>query len=107
MMVDLAVFADEKYDAKAWLNEACRGRLPDDPVDRYLTDLEMKLQLMAETITADLDEQSTGALLRVPRASRDVLRVRDDATTLRSTVSAILAKLKQVWLPLRSYFALT
>ncbi|BBN04234.1 conserved oligomeric Golgi complex subunit 7 [Marchantia polymorpha subsp. ruderalis] len=95
MMVDLALFGDEKYDAKAWLNAACRDRLPDDPVDRYLTDLEMKLQLMAETITADLDEKSTGALLRVPRASRDVLRVRDDAITLRATVSAILAKLKQ------------
>ncbi|CAM6118369.1 unnamed protein product [Calypogeia fissa] len=95
MMVDLAVFADEKYDAKAWLNTACRGRLPDDPVDRYLTDLEMKLQLMADSITADLDEQSSGALKRVPRASRDVERVRGDAIALRSTVSAILAKLKQ------------
>ncbi|KAL2633454.1 hypothetical protein R1flu_004933 [Riccia fluitans] len=95
MMVDLAAFGDEKYDAKAWLNAACRGRLPDDPLDRYLTDLEVKLQLMAETITADLDEKSSSALFRVPRAARDVQRVRDDAITLRATVSAILAKLKQ------------
>ncbi|KAL3694263.1 hypothetical protein R1sor_007914 [Riccia sorocarpa] len=95
MMVDLAAFGDEKYDAKAWLNVACRGRLPDDPLDRYLTDLEVKLQLMAETITADLDEKSSSALFRVPRAARDVQRVRDDAITLRATVSAILAKLKQ------------
>ncbi len=60
----------------------------------------MKLQLMAESIAGSLEEQSAQALLRVPRASRDVLRIRDDAISLRSTVSAVLNKLNQVPLSL-------
>ena len=96
MMLDLASFGDDKFHSKAWVNAACKARHPDDSLDKYLGDLEMKLQLMAENIAASLEEQSAQALLRVPRASRDVFRVRDDAVSLRSTVSAVLHKLKQV-----------
>lgn len=96
MMLDLASFGDDKFHAKSWVNAACKARHPDDSLDKYLGDLEMKLQLMAENIAASLEEQSAQALLRVPRASRDVFRVRDDALSLRSTVSAVLHKLQQV-----------
>lgn len=95
-MLDLASFGDDKFHAKAWVNGACKARHPDDSLDKYLGDLEMKLQLMAENIAASLEDQSAQALLRVPRASRDVFRVRDDAVSLRSTVSAVLHKLQQV-----------
>ncbi|RXH94896.1 hypothetical protein DVH24_024580 [Malus domestica] len=43
----------------------------------------------AEEIAASLEEQSASALLRVPRATRDVVRIRDDA------VSSILDKFKK------------
>lgn len=95
MMLDLASFGDDKFHAKSWVNAACKARHPDDSLDKYLGDLEMKLQLMAENIAASLEDQSAQALLRVPRASRDVFRVRDDALSLRSTVSAVLHKLQQ------------
>lgn len=55
----------------------------------------MKLQSISEEIASSLDDQSSAALLRVPRASRDVVRLRDDAVTLRSAVSGILQKLKK------------
>lgn len=95
MMLDLASFSDEKFDAKKWINGACKARHPEDPVEKHLGDLEMKLQVMSEEIASALDEQSAAALLRVPRASRDVIRVRDDAVALRSAVSGILQKLKK------------
>lgn len=94
-MLDLASFGDDKFHAKSWVNAACKARHPDDSLDKYLGDLEMKLQLMAENIASSLEDQSAQALLRVPRASRDVFRVRDDAVSLRSTVSAVLHKLQQ------------
>ena len=61
-----------------------------------MVDLEMKLQMASEEIAASLEEQSSAALLRVPRATRDVIRLRDDAVSLRSAVSGILQKLKKV-----------
>ncbi|KAJ8541644.1 hypothetical protein K7X08_002460 [Anisodus acutangulus] len=95
MMVDLSSFSDEKFDPKKWINAACQSRHPQDPLDKHLVDLEMKLQMVSEEISASLEEQSAAALLRVPRASRDVIRLRDDALSLRSSLSAILLKLKK------------
>ncbi|MCE5167355.1 Golgi transport complex subunit 7 [Datura stramonium] len=95
MMVDLSSFSDQKFDAKKWINAACLSRHPQDPLDKHLVDLEMKLQMVSEEIAASLEEQSAAALLRVPRATRDVIRLRDDALSLRSSLSAILLKLKK------------
>ncbi|KAL1362471.1 hypothetical protein AAHE18_03G083700 [Arachis hypogaea] len=95
MMLDLGPFSSENYDSKKWINAACQSRHPQEPVDKHFVDMEMKIQMVSEEIAASLEEQSAGALLRVPRATRDVIRLRDDAVSLRSAVSAILQKLKK------------
>ncbi|CAI8615930.1 unnamed protein product [Vicia faba] len=95
MMVDLGPFSNENFDPKKWINSACQSRHPQESLDKHLVDLEMKLQMVSEEIAASLEDQSTAALLRVPRATRDVIRLRDDAVSLRSAVSAILQKLKK------------
>lgn len=94
-MVDLGSFSDEKFDAKKWINNACQSRHPEEPLEKHLVDLEMKLQIMSEEIAASLEEQGSAALLRVPRATRDVVRLRDDALSLRQSVASILLKLKK------------
>lgn len=55
----------------------------------------MKLQMVSEEIAASLEDQSAASLLRVPRATRDVLRLRDDAVSLRNSVAGILHKIKK------------
>lgn len=96
MMVDLGSFSDDKFDAKKWINAACQARHPQDPLEKHLVDLEMKLQMTSEEIAASLEDQSAAAILRVPRATRDVIRLRDDAVSLRASVAAILQTLKKV-----------
>ncbi|GKU89630.1 hypothetical protein SLEP1_g3744 [Rubroshorea leprosula] len=59
-------------------------------------DLEMNLQMVSEEIAASLEEQSASALLRVPRATRDVLHLCDDAVSLRNFIAGILNKLKKL-----------
>eukprot|EP00850_Spirogloea_muscicola_P014912 SM000110S18919 [mRNA] locus=s110:433576:438452:+ [translate_table: standard] len=115
MLVDLAAFSEERFDARAWLNAACAAQPPDDAADKYLAELEIKLQLLAaypdqpvpssgagvtlpgasEDIASSLEELSGSALLRIPRAVRDTNRVRDDAHGLRGTVGGILQRLEQ------------
>lgn len=95
-MLDLGPFSAENFDPKKWVNSACQTRHPQESVDKHLVDLEMKLQMVSEEIAASLEEQSAAALLRVPRATRDVIRLRDDAVSLRSAISGILQKLKKV-----------
>ncbi|XP_027353668.1 conserved oligomeric Golgi complex subunit 7 isoform X2 [Abrus precatorius] len=95
MMLDLGPFSNENFDPKKWINSASQTRHPQDSLDKHLVDMEMKLQMVSEEIAASFEEQSAAALLRVPRATRDVIRLRDDAVSLRSAVSAILQKLKK------------
>lgn len=94
--MDLASFSEEGFRPKDWVNAACHSKPPDEPIDKYLSEVEMKLQLLAENIAAQLEEQSGSAILRVPRAIREIDRVRDDALSLRGTVGGILQKLEQV-----------
>lgn len=95
MMLDLGPFSSENFDPKKWINSATQSRHPEDSLDKHLVDLEMKLQMVSEEIAASLEEQSASAILRVPRANRDIIRLRDDAVSLRSAVSGILQKLKK------------
>lgn len=110
-MIDLGAFSDEdKFDAKKWINTVTSqySRSHEENkednkessmvlLEKHLADLEMKLQMMSEEISASLEEQSGAALLRVPRASRDVIRLRDDSVSLRTSVSGIIQKLKKVF----------
>ena len=96
MNLDLGPFSSESFDPKKWINSACQTRHPHESLDKHLVDLEMKLQMVSEEIAASLEELSASALLRVPRATRDVIRLRDDAVSIRSAVSGILQKLKKV-----------
>lgn len=96
MMLDLGPFSGDNFDPKKWINSACKSRHPEESVDKHLVDLEMKLQMVSEEISASLEEQSAAALLRVPRTTRDIIRLRDDAVSLRSAVAGILQKLKKV-----------
>ncbi|KAL3645202.1 Golgi transport complex subunit 7 [Castilleja foliolosa] len=95
MMVDLSSFSEGNFDPKKWINGAVQQKHPQDPVEKHLVDLEMKLQMVSEEIASSLEEHSSAAILRVPRASRDVLRLRDDALSLRSAVANILLFLKK------------
>ncbi|GKV52044.1 hypothetical protein SLEP1_g58651 [Rubroshorea leprosula] len=51
--------------------------------------------MVSEEIAASLEEQSASALLRVPRATRDVLCLRDDTVSLCNSVAGFLDKLKK------------
>lgn len=44
-MTDLSVFAEAGFDAKAWINAACAGRPQQEPLERFLAELEMRLQV--------------------------------------------------------------
>lgn len=104
VVIDLGEFAEDGFDPKRWINAALETRHPQDPLERYISDLEESLRSSSENIADTLEKESADALRRVPLAVRDVLRLRDEAMALRSVVSSILLKLKKVhppafWIP--------
>ncbi|CAA6656135.1 unnamed protein product [Spirodela intermedia] len=95
VVIDLGEFAEDGFDPKRWINAALEARHPQDPLERYISDLEESLRSSSENIADTLEKESADALRRVPLAVRDVLRLRDEAMALRAVVSSILLKLKK------------
>eukprot|EP00887_Chlorella_sp_A99_P007905 scaffold12.g7905.t1 len=102
--LDLDAFASERFDAKAYVNQACvrRGDGP-EPLDRlgrtqggrpavvYLGELEMKLHLAAEDVALYLQDHSGCAMARIPAAAREL----DDAQGVRAAAAAALRQLDE------------
>ena len=62
-------------------------------MEKYLSEVEMKLQLMAEDISLALEEQSVSGLRRIPRAVAEIDRVEHDTKSLQSRIQGILRRL--------------
>jgi hypothetical protein len=63
------------------------GKPPNEPLERFLAELEMRLQLGAEEVEAGLSECSGAGLRRVPFALQEVARLRGDVSALQVCVS--------------------
>mmetsp|Transcript_24524 Transcript_24524/g.33821 ORF Transcript_24524/g.33821 Transcript_24524/m.33821 type:complete len:803 (+) Transcript_24524:165-2573(+) len=94
--VDLSIFSTADFDPKAWVNATCVSKPSEETsLEKYLAELEMKLQLLAEDISVSLEDNSKQALLRVPRALGEVERVQAGALHLRGTVNTLTQTLTQ------------
>eukprot|EP00793_Prasinoderma_coloniale_P000101 PRCOL_00005609-RA len=93
MEAGMASFSAERFDPVDFVNRACASCPPEEAVDKYLSELEMKLQLMAEDASAALEDDSAAALARVPRAARESGRLRDESVSLRAKASALSERL--------------
>uniref|UniRef100_A0A803M3Y9 Conserved oligomeric Golgi complex subunit 7 n=1 Tax=Chenopodium quinoa TaxID=63459 RepID=A0A803M3Y9_CHEQI len=107
MMVDLGAFSDEKFDAKKWINNAVKARHPQDVLENHLADLEMKLQLMSEEISASLEEQSSASILRVPRATRDAEGSAADSIAALAKVDTVKHRMEAAYKTLQDAAGLT
>ncbi len=76
-MTDLADFAEEDFDVEAWINRACSAHATSEqePLERGLAELEMRLQLTAEEIEASLHDLSVQAMRRIPIAVQEIYRL--------------------------------
>lgn len=92
-MTDLVEFSRPGFDAKAWINAACASRAQEEPLERFLAELEMKLQLTAEDVEAALESNSSRIMQRIPAAAQDVLRIKADVSALQGDTQGILEQL--------------
>lgn len=53
-MADLAPFGEEGFDPAAWVNGALAARGQEQPAEKFLAELEMRLQLAAEELEVSL-----------------------------------------------------
>ncbi|KAJ9517336.1 hypothetical protein QJQ45_016704 [Haematococcus lacustris] len=91
-MADLSSFADQGFDAKAWVNRLCAQCPSSDPLEKYLAETEMRLQLTAEEIEAGLQDSSAQAMRRIPFAVQEIYRLQGDIQGMRDHVKLVAAQ---------------
>jgi len=64
-------------------------------MEKYLSEVEMKLQLVAEDISLALEEQSVAGLQRIPRAVAEIDRVELESKNLQTRIAGILKRLDE------------
>lgn len=83
MSSDFSEFAEEAFDPVAWINATCTAKPGDEQLDKYLAEIEMRLQLTAEEIEASLQDYSTQAMRRIPFAIQEIYRLQGDIQGLQ------------------------
>jgi hypothetical protein len=91
-MADLAEFSSEGFDPRAWVNQVCSVRPPDEPLDKFLAELEMRLQLTAEEVESSLQDSSTQAMRRIPFAIQEIFRLQGDVQGMQDLVQTLLVQ---------------
>mmetsp|Transcript_7638 Transcript_7638/g.19644 ORF Transcript_7638/g.19644 Transcript_7638/m.19644 type:complete len:657 (+) Transcript_7638:177-2147(+) len=92
-MADLSEFSRTDFNPKGWINAAVAARQPDEALERFLAELEMKLQLTAEDAEAALEANSRRVMQRIPAAAQEVARIQADVAALQSDTQGILEQL--------------
>ncbi|KAG2489551.1 hypothetical protein HYH03_012002 [Edaphochlamys debaryana] len=88
-MADVADFAEDGFDPIAWINNACVNKPSEEPLEKFLAELEMRLQLSAEDIEATLGENSAQAMRRIPFAIQEIYRLQGDIQGMQDQVQVM------------------
>eukprot|EP00955_Chlamydomonas_euryale_P059025 357272-Chlamydomonas_euryale.AAC.3 len=97
-MADLAEFTEEGFDPKAWINSRAReasASSSEEPLERYLAEVEMRLQLTAEDIEAALHDLSVQAMRRIPFAVQEIYRLQGDVQGLQDQLGGLASGVKR------------
>ncbi|PNH09245.1 Conserved oligomeric Golgi complex subunit 7, partial [Tetrabaena socialis] len=89
MPADVADFAEESFDPITYINQACTSRPNEEPLEKFLAELEMRLQLTAEDIEATLSDHSAQAMRRIPFAIQEIYRLQGDIQGMQDQVQVM------------------
>ena len=97
-MTDFAEFAEDGFDLKAWINRACAqasASSADEPLERSLAELEMRLQLASEEIESSLHDLSTQAMRRIPVAVQEIYRLLGEIQGMQDQMRGLSTSVKR------------
>ncbi len=58
-----------------WVNSLCGSKPSEEPLERFLAGMEMRLQLAAEEVEAGLQDSSAQAMRRIPYCLQEIFRL--------------------------------
>eukprot|EP00743_Colponemidia_sp_Colp-15_P007492 GILK01008097.1.p1 GENE.GILK01008097.1~~GILK01008097.1.p1 ORF type:complete len:819 (+),score=178.51 GILK01008097.1:22-2457(+) len=95
--MDTAPFEAEHFDLKQWVNDTLRApRRAGETIDKHLSASTMRLLLLSQELQDSIQQSSEQLVTAVPRALREVEKVRMEAWDLRKRLSSTISHLSHV-----------
>eukprot|EP00742_Colponemidia_sp_Colp-10_P007584 GILJ01008175.1.p1 GENE.GILJ01008175.1~~GILJ01008175.1.p1 ORF type:complete len:800 (-),score=169.88 GILJ01008175.1:8-2386(-) len=95
--MDTAPFEAEHFDLKQWVNDTLRApRRAGETIDKHLSASTMRLLLLSQELQDSIQQSSEQLVAAVPRALREVEKVRMEAWDLRKRLSSTISHLSHV-----------
>jgi len=93
-MDDLAAFSDPSFTTSSWVNDAL-SRMPEgEPLEAYLASLAMKLHIIYQDYTDQLESGMIDAVATMPRVLSEVARVEDILRSVDREMSELAGRLR-------------
>jgi len=95
-MDDLAAFSDPNFTTASWVNNAL-SRRPEhcrEPLEAYLASLAMKLHIISQDYTDQLETGMVDAVATMPRVLSEVARVEDILRSVDREMSELAGRLR-------------
>ena len=93
-MDDLAAFSDPSFTTSSWVNSALTRMPEGEPLEAYLASLAMKLHIISQDYTDQLETGMVDAVATMPRVLSEVARVEDILKSVDSEMSELAGRLR-------------
>ncbi|GMH45907.1 hypothetical protein BSKO_13870 [Bryopsis sp. KO-2023] len=94
-MANIEEFSSKSFNVTDWINSACASRPEEEAPDRFLAELEMKLQLNCEDLEVHLEDCTSQVLRRIPFVMQEISRMQGEMKDLQSGVVSLAKDLKR------------
>ena len=89
MSADFSAFSNQTFDPAAWINTTISERPDDEPLESYLASLAMKLHIISQDYTDQLETGMVEATTIMPRILGEVSRIEDVLKSLEAEMGSL------------------
>ena len=93
MSADFSAFSNQTFDAASWINSTVSECPEDEALESFLASLAMKLHIISQDYTDQLETGMVEATTIMPRIQGEVSRIEDILHSLETEMSALATQL--------------
>jgi chromosome segregation ATPase len=93
-MADLSAFSSDEFDVSQWVNSAMRDKPEEEGLESYLAQLAMKLHIISQDYTDQLETRMVEAMSTMPRIMSEISRVEENLKSVEDEMHTLAEQIK-------------
>jgi hypothetical protein len=93
-MADLSAYSNASFNSQEWINNVLNDRPEEEALESFLASLAMKLHILSQDYTDQLETGMVEAMTTMPRVTTEVNRIEDILKNVESEMQSLALQLK-------------